>query len=168
MSDNLEGICEARPVNIGRLRGGARAALAGSIFGAFWIIEGAYWGGMIGTLPLLVLALCAIAFIAWPISRLRSLGRSKIERRIGLSGAFWADVAVECLACIGAVVWLTHIRRLDLIPEWFGVIIGLHCFPIAKIFARPIYYATGSVMVLGALAVLGSLSAMSETSSHTA
>jgi hypothetical protein len=37
---------------------------------------------------------------------------------------------------------------------FLGVIIGVHFLPLARLFKMPIYYATGTVMVLGVLATL--------------
>jgi hypothetical protein len=58
------------------------------------------------------------------------------------------------IVCGLACPWLAHIHRPDLIPQFLGVIIGLHFLPLAKIFKAPVYYATGAVMVLGVLASL--------------
>jgi hypothetical protein len=145
--------------NVARLRGRTRNALIGGMFGAVWLFNGVYWGGIGGNALSTAVALCGIAFVTWPATRLRSLRRLPLsgedsQHRIALRGPYWVDVAIECLACIGAVVWLAHTRRYDLIPQSFGVIIGLHFLPLAKIFRMPIYYATGAVMASGALASL--------------
>ena len=47
-----------------------------------------------------------------------------------------------------------HFGRFDLIPQVFGVIIGLHFLPLAKVFRAPRYYWTGGVMVAGAFGSL--------------
>ena len=49
---------------------------------------------------------------------------------------------------------LAHVGRSDLMPQAFGVIIGLHFLPLAKIFTARCYYWTGGIMVT---AVVGSL-----------
>jgi hypothetical protein len=48
--------------------------------------------------------------------------------------------------------WLSLIGRYDLIPQTLGVIIGLHFFPLAKIFRMPLYNWTALGMLLSALA----------------
>ncbi len=33
--------------------------------------------------------------------------------------------------------------RLDALPVWIGLIVGLHFLPLARIFQAPVYYLTG-------------------------
>jgi hypothetical protein len=159
MTDELNALHDGPSFNLARLTRRGRGALVCGLFGSFWIFSGAYGGGLTGPAPLTAFALCAIAFVVWPAARLVSLRRFSTlatdrQRTSSLGGAYLADVAVECLACIGAVTWLAHIRRFDLIPQSFGFIIGLHFLPLAKIFKMPIYYATGTVMIFAVAASL--------------
>lgn len=106
------------------------------------------------------MTLLAGAFVGWPVTRLRTLRHvpiSAADRQRWKSKArpYWTTVAVEWLACSGAAIWLSLIRRYDLIPQALGVIIGLHFFPLAKIFRMSLYNWTAIGMVLAALATLG-------------
>jgi hypothetical protein len=67
---------------------------------------------------------------------------------------FWIDTGIEWgLAAVAAFV-LVRFGRYDLILQVFGVIIGLHFLPLAKVFRTSRYYKMGAVMVVGALASL--------------
>jgi hypothetical protein len=64
---------------------------------------------------------------------------------------FWIDFAIEWGLGGVTVFVLGHLGRSDLIPQALGVIIGLHFLPLAKIFAAPLYYWTGAIMVIAAI-----------------
>jgi hypothetical protein len=49
---------------------------------------------------------------------------------------------------------LSSIGHYDLIPQLFGLIIGLHFLPIAKVLQLPSYYWVGSIMIAGELSSL--------------
>jgi hypothetical protein len=147
------------PISAARLKGRIRGALICGFFGTPWMLYALYFGGIATPASLTIVALCAVALIAWPVIRLRSLRHlrySPADRQYWatISTIYWADFIIEWLACSVAAIWLTHIRRFDLFPQFFGVIIGLHFLPLGKIFKLPIYYATGIVMALGVLAAL--------------
>ena len=49
---------------------------------------------------------------------------------------------------------LAHYRLYSLIPQFLGVIIGLHFVVLAKVLGEPKYYFMGMVMILWVLASL--------------
>lgn len=67
---------------------------------------------------------------------------------------FWIDTAAEWALGAAAVFTLAHFGRYPLIPQFLGVIIGLHFLPLAKILRAPRYYLMGTAMVLCVLASL--------------
>ena len=141
----------------GYLKGRTRAALIGGFFGAVWVFEALFFGHAATSLWLTLAALASIILVAWPVIELRSLRGlpySASDRAMwaSISKRYWIDVAVEWIACAIAVNWLVYIHRYDLIPQALGVIIGLHFLPLAKWFRVPLYYATGTVMIVGVLA----------------
>jgi hypothetical protein len=98
-----------------------------------------------------------VAFIVWPAIWLRTFHRQPYspadrQRWASISKPYWITVTLEWGLCAIAVNWLIHIRRYELIPLSIGVIVGVHFLSLAKIFIAPIYYLTGTVMTLGALA----------------
>ena len=52
------------------------------------------------------------------------------------------------LAGVGTFL-LSRFGRFDLIPQLFGVIIGLHFLPFARLFRLSHYYWVGGVMIVG-------------------
>ena len=66
----------------------------------------------------------------------------------------WIDSVIEwALVGIGTFL-LSRIGRYDLIPQLFGLIIGLHFVPIAKVFHLPGYYWVSTIMIVGELSSL--------------
>jgi hypothetical protein len=119
--------------NLARLGGRTRNALIGGMFGAAWLFNGVYWGRIGGHALSTAVALCGIAFVIWPATRLRS------PRRLSLSGEERQDsMALRCRTELTSQSngWpvlapssglLTHAvtSRYDLIPQSFGVVIGI-------------------------------------------
>lgn len=142
-----------------RLKGRARGALVCSVFGAGWMFHALVVGAVATPAWLAVIGLFAVAFVVWPVVQLNSLRRLaylSADRQFwpAVSKAFWSIVAIEWLALNAATNWLRHIGHSDLIPQFMGVIVGLHFLPLAKIFKALIYCWTGIAMVLGSLASL--------------
>jgi hypothetical protein len=140
-------------------KGRAIGALVCGAFGAVWMLEAVYFGGIAAPALLALIVLLAAALVVWPLTRLVSFRHLPYSSAAGqswasVSKAYWTLVAVEWLACAVAVNWLLHIHRYDLWPQLIGVIVGLHFVPLAKIFKAPVYNWTGAVMTLGALASL--------------
>ena len=63
-------------------------------------------------------------------------------------------VAVECAAIFVGGPILGHFHRPDLYGQWINAVVGLHFFPLGKLFKVPLYYGTGAAI---ALAAFGSL-----------
>jgi hypothetical protein len=61
----------------------------------------------------------------------------------------WIDSAIEWALVAAGTFLLSRYGRYDLIPQLFGVIIGLHFLPLAKIFHLPRYYWVGGIMIVG-------------------
>ncbi len=142
-----------------RLKGRARGALICGVFGAIFMVQSVFFGAIVNPAWLAAIALSTVGFVVWPVAEVRArrhLEYSPADRQrwAAVSTAFWTDSAIEWLACTAACIWLANVRRYDLIPNFLGVIIGVHFLPLAKIFRMPLYYWTGAVMVLGALATL--------------
>jgi hypothetical protein len=141
------------------LKGRIIGALILGSFGAIWTFEAVYFGGIATPVLVTVIAIFAVASIAWPATRLYSLPRMASVpadrlRWASIAKTYWTIVATEWLLCAGAANWLARHHRYHLIPVFLGVIIGVHFLPLARLFKMPIYYATGIFMVLGVLAAL--------------
>jgi hypothetical protein len=143
----------------GWLKGRMRGALICGTFGAIWMFEAEFFGGIATPVWLTLVGVLTLAAIGWPVIRLRSwrgIRYSAAERELWARVAkpYWINCAIEWVLCFGSAFWLAQIHQYTLIPECLGVIIGLHFFPVARMFRSPLYYATGAAMVLGSLASL--------------
>ncbi|MEZ2347707.1 hypothetical protein [Terriglobus sp. RCC_193] len=143
----------------GWLKGRVIGALICGFFGAIWMFEAVYLGGMARPVWLPLIWIATLGFIIWPVVRLRSFSpqpRSSAEgeRWASVSKTYWGIVAIEWGLCAGAANWLGHTHRYQLIPVFLGAIIGIHFLPLAKLFRVPIYYVTGFVMTFGVLATV--------------
>jgi hypothetical protein len=63
-------------------------------------------------------------------------------------------VAIEGAAILVGGPILGHFHRPDLYGQWVGAVVGLHFFPLGKLFKVPLYYGTGAAI---SLASFGSL-----------
>lgn len=145
------------PMSAGQRKGRARGGLICGFFGAAWVFEAVFFGYVATPAWLTVATLATIFFMAWPVVELRfarhmPYSADDLKLWASVSKRYWVNTAVEWLLCAVAVNWLVYIRRYDLIPQWLGVIIGLHFLPLARWFTVPVYYATGAAMILGSLA----------------
>jgi hypothetical protein len=93
----------------------------------------------------------------WAVSRVRTAQRyedtaADRERWASIALLFWIDTAAEWVLGGGAVVLLAHFGRYALIPQFLGVIMGLHFLPLARLLRAPRYYVMGTAMILCVLA----------------
>lgn len=101
----------------------------------------------------------AITLTTWAILRIlafRHLISSAADLRHWRSFCkfLWIDSVIEWPLVGTGTFLLSHIGRYDLIPQLFGLIIGLHFLPIAKFFQLPRYYWVGAIMIAGELSCL--------------
>jgi hypothetical protein len=130
--------------------GTGRGAMITTLFGAFWL-------GLslvaIGTLPTeVIVPFCAI-FIALLIGSRLFISKGRKLRKNMPSASNGATEQVRrsfkiisitegvAIGVASAIAGILH--RLDLMAIWIAIIVGLHFLPLARIFGRPVYYATG-------------------------
>jgi hypothetical protein len=159
MTETTTAIFDSPEFSAGSMKGRARGALICGFFGAVFMFEALYFGRIAKPLWLTIITVFTVVFVGWPVIQLRSLHHlpysdADRQRWAAIAVPYWTDFVIEWLLCAGAAIWLGHINRYNLMPQFLGVIIGLHFLPLAKIFKAPIYYATGIAMVLGVLATL--------------
>ena len=145
--------------SVARLKGRARGAMVGTVFGSAWMLWAAVFVPTARTTALLSVTVIAILLVGWAASRLRIVRRYKDsaadrERWASVEPLFWTDTAAEWVLGAGAVIALAHFGRYSLIPQFLGVIIGLHFLPLARLLRAPRYYVMGTAMILSVLASL--------------
>ena len=143
-----------------RMRGRAVGAIVCAGFGAYALCSWAQaaipgekilWFGAI--------AAAAAVLVIWAIANLVALRRAPrvvLDTRLVRFFRIWFAliVMIEGTAIgIGAPI-LGHFHRPDLFGQWTGAVVGIHFFPLGKLFKLPLYYATGAVIVLAAFGSL--------------
>jgi hypothetical protein len=133
-------------------------------FGAIWLLLGLY-GGRPSPVSLrvgvLVAGMALAAGIGIMIRTTRQYSdappptaeQSRISRQTGKR--FGWVTAIEGVAIFLAVVLLNAAHRPQSIAPVIALIVGLHFFPLASLFRRPVYYATGLLgCVIGIIGLL--------------
>lgn len=140
----------------------ATAGLVLSLFGVIWAAAGAgAFGGAAGV-ALLLLALAAAAALCVASIRLRRSGhnlprndsadaqasRGRMARRFNLV------VTLQWVAIVAAIIVLGRFDRGSFIPPVIAVIVGLHFFPLARLFRIRAYHVAGAALCLVGLIAL--------------
>jgi hypothetical protein len=159
MGQATSAISSVRNIGGGQLKGSARGALIGAFFGSAWMYWAVVYSGNPTPVWFSIVTVLAVALIAWAFLRVRTVrhlpsSAAELEHSRAFRKFFWVDVGIEWGLSGVAVFALARFGRGDLIPQALGVIIGLHFFPLVKIFRAPPYYWTGGIMVVGALGSL--------------
>ena len=143
-----------------RMRGRAVGAIVCAGFGAYslywWIedeiqVERGLWFGGIGAV--------ATVLVVWGVANLVTLSHEpKVvldKRRVRFYRIGYAFiVAIEGAAISVGGPILGHFHRPELFGQWIGAVVGIHFFPLGKLFKIPLYYWTGAAI---SLAAFGSL-----------
>ncbi|MFV4914575.1 hypothetical protein PFZ49_13810 [Microbacterium lacticum] len=69
--------------------------------------------------------------------------------------AYLIVVAIEVVACVALVVWVTLARRSDLIAPLILAVVGIHFAPLAFVFGQPIMAWAGAALTV--IAVVAAL-----------
>jgi hypothetical protein len=153
MTETVIAVGTRQVSSVARLKGRARGAMVGALFGSAWMSWAAVFIPTARTTALVLVAVIAILLVGWAASRLRIVRRYKDsaddrERWASVAPLFWIDMAAEWLLGAGAVAALAHFGRYALIPQFLGVIIGLHFLPLAWILRASRYYIMGTAIVV--------------------
>jgi len=79
------------------------------------------------------------------------------KRESEISRAFTRINTIQWLAVAAAIILLNVLKQPVFIPAAIAIIVGLHLFPLARLFRYNTHYVTGSLLVLwplGAAALL--------------
>src|ERR1700689_5271150 len=143
-----------------RMRGRAVGAIVCAGVGAYslyWWTEDAIqgerrlWFGGIAAISTIL--------IVWAIANLVALRHAPkivLDKRLAryYRVGYALIVATEGAAISVGGPILGHFHRPDLYGQWVGAIVGIHFFPLGKLFKIPLYYWTGAAI---SLAAFGSL-----------
>ena len=159
MSQTTSAISRARNVGAFQLKVTARGALIRSFAGSTFMYWAVVLSGNPTPLRFSILAVPTVGLIAWAILRVRATrnlpsSADELAHWTAVRKFYWLDVGLEWALIGVAVSALARFGRFDLMPQTLGVIIGLHYFPLGKIFRSQQYYWTGGAMVTAALGSL--------------
>lgn len=138
-----------------QVKGRAIGAMFFACFGTCWLLlalalkEALHAASVLGTLAGLAALLAAAVVL---MSRARALPAAAVDPRAerAKGRAFIVVNAVQWTA-ISAVAFSFAKLRIDAYVFCaIAAIVGLHLFPLARLFAYPLHYATGSALVLWA------------------
>lgn len=159
MDQTTSAISSSRNVGAFQLRVSARGAFIRACAGSTFM----YWAVVLSANPaplrFSLLAVPTVGLIAWAILRVRATrnlpaSADELAHWSAVRKFYWLDVGLEWALIGVAASVLARFSRFDLMPQALGVIIGLHCFPLGKVFRSRQYYWTGGLMVTAALASL--------------
>lgn len=128
-----------------RFRGRTVGAIVLTGFGAYsmyWWTLAAIQTGRRGWFYAIA-AITAI-FLVWSIAQLVILRQARKSasdkgRRRFYAIRFGIILAIEVAAILLGGPILGHFQRKDLIPQWIDAVVGLHFFPLGKLFKLPLY-----------------------------
>ena len=155
----------------GALEGRAIAVIIMSGFAALWMVSGVNilrrlnWSTAL-LIALLTGALCwgaarelhasQIAAPVMPHTGTQSGSHVQNQPPPGWTPATRRDfqwvLALEWVPIVVVAIVFARMRRRHLILPAIAIIVGLHFLPLAKLFGAPLYYFTGSALVLATLA----------------
>lgn len=139
-----------------QLRGRATGALFFTVFGALWIILALYIKQMTtpGNLTLVSAGLAILlTAILWLYRRSKSF--AKVPEDPVQSRAFNRINIIQWIAIIIVAITFERLHINDYALSAVAAIIGMHLFPLARLFRYPLHYATGSALVAwGAVSAL--------------
>jgi hypothetical protein len=142
-----------------QLKVSARGALIRSVFGSNLMYWAVVLSGHRTPLRFSIVTVPALGLTLWAIALVRATRKlpssaAEADHWRTVRKFYWLDVGLEWGLMGVAVFALAQIGRFDLVPQVFGVIVGLHYFPLGKIFRAQQYYWTGGVMVMLAVGSL--------------
>jgi hypothetical protein len=143
-----------------RMRGRAVGAIVCAGFGAYalyWWTEDAIeadrrlWFGAIAVVTA-VLIVRAIANLVTLSHEPKVVLDKRLVRFYRIGYALIVMIEGAAISVGGPI--LGHFHRPELFGQWIGAVVGIHFFPLGKLFKIPLYYWTGAAI---SLAAFGSL-----------
>lgn len=165
----------AAPITPSALRSRGAAILAFAGFGAWWagsalrdaplpLVEAGYLLVAAITLALLFAAICLLR----SSQGLKQAAETSSLPRRRTAGIFIAVLVAEVIAInFAALLLASHHLRSGLLPL-IAIIVGLHFYPLARLFRTPYYDITATVMTLAGVVGLAALLAGCPTPSTLA
>ncbi|MFZ0784937.1 MAG: hypothetical protein WA369_02425 [Candidatus Acidiferrales bacterium] len=128
--------------------------MVSTAFGAAWLGLGLAAAGKFSFWVVIAFSASCLGLFAGSLSlirlgrRLRSKNAARPERYASVRKRFLWVVLAEVVAC-AAIAWgCSALKRFDLIALGIAAVVGLHFLPLARTFRAPVFYVTGSAIVI--------------------
>jgi hypothetical protein len=130
-----------------------------ALFGSAWMFWTAAFAPSVKVPAFALVSAIMVLIVGSAATRVRVARRygdsaADRDRWASIAPLFWADTIAEWVLGSAAVIALSHFGRYPLIPQFLGIIIGLHFLPLAKILGAPRYYVMGTAIIFCVLASL--------------
>ncbi len=126
-------------------------ALGGTLAGGAWVM----WGLSVtqavtapATAAFILAASLLLICSGYCIVKGRALRKKHPFARRPLNKGFLMVTMFEAAGVAGVVMAAQKMARFDALPDWIGIVVGLHFLGLARVFRAPVYYATGVCIVL--------------------
>ena len=147
-----------RSLQVETLIGAGRGALIVGMFGAGWLGWGlgearafnGFVGPAFGFIELFLLA-CSIYVIRKGCLLRKQYPPVSASTQHAVLKSFLLVVFIEVLALFLVSVLAYRLHRPDLATAWYAIVVGLHFFPLAKIFRAPHLGVIGMLITLWCL-----------------
>jgi hypothetical protein len=137
--------------NSNQLRGRAMGSMILAGFGGIWLGLGFYAKEMLNAAMMLYIVAGLLVLLAGSAKLMRAAGRWPRQSENPTHGrAFGWINALQWIAIFIVVQILTRLHLDAYTVSAIAGIVGLHFFPLAKLFKNRMHYVTGSAMVLWA------------------
>ena len=136
-----------------QLQGRAIGSMILAGFGAIWLGLSFYAKEMLNAATILYIVAGLLLLLAGSVKLMRGIARwPRQPKNSSHRRAFGWINAVQWIAIFIVVQILTRLHLDAYTVSAIAGIVGLHFFPLAKLFKNPMHYATGSAMVAWAAA----------------
>lgn len=128
----------------------AKSALIGSFVGPVWLLWGASFLGAQAWIWLVVISVLSCTILAWCIACFRYIRRRQppspvVNKPSPFGWPYRVVVLIEVVLIAAGTSYVSAHHRRDLVPIVIAIVVGLHFFPLAKIFKVPGVYIVGVV-----------------------
>lgn len=139
--------------NANQLSGRATGAIFFAGFGALWLVLSLYARQQLGVATVCAVALGLVVLIAGAFHLLRLAKRwPRVPDDPAVGRAFAWINAIQWIGVAVVAFTLAKLHRDAYVMSAITAIVGLHMFPLARLFRYPPHYWSGAVLVVWAVA----------------
>jgi hypothetical protein len=138
-----------RTITSYEITGRAIGSIFFTLFGTIWIFLGLFAGQRLNGVLITVCCLIPAALLYAAMTLFRSAQRFPlVPEDPAMKRGFNRVNLAQWIAVIAAVLVCNYLHRAEFIPSAITVIVGLHMFPLARIFRYPLHNVTGAALTL--------------------